>query len=111
MKISIMTAILLIVAGTSALAHQDPPPPPSGIVIHLFGPDSGSSHILPTAPAPPAGGVAPASGAVRAPAAASENYPEPSWGDVLHQMFVTGDPDQLPGQALSAGRASKPPAP
>jgi hypothetical protein len=110
LKISIITFVLLIVAGTSALAHQDPPPPPSGIVIHLFGPDSGSSHILPTAPPPP-GGVAPASGAVRAPAAASENYPEPSWGDVLHQMFVTGDPDQLPGQALSAGRASKPPAP
>jgi hypothetical protein len=92
-------AIVLAALASPAAARQDPAPPPSGIVVHLFGPDSLSSHVLPSAP-----GAKPAAGAPAASNGAA--YPEPSLGDVLHQMFVTGDPDQLPGQALAKGRAA-----
>jgi hypothetical protein len=80
--------IVLSAFATPAWARIDPTPPPSGIVVHLFGPGGVMGNVLPTAPdAKPVPG-APAPGM---PAAA---YPEPSLGDVLHQMFVTGDPNQ-----------------
>ncbi len=81
-----------------------PNPPPSGIVVHLFGPGSVTSNILPEAsPSPAPAGSPPQAGA---PAAqpASDGYVEPSLHDVLHQMFVTGDPDAKPGAALAPGR-------
>jgi len=78
---------LTLLAGPAA-ARQDPEPPPSGIVVHLFGPGSVTSNILP-APAP--GASAPA-------------YVEPSGSDILHQMFVTGDPNQPVSAKLPRGR-------
>ncbi len=116
LKNSILAAVVLVGAAGPALARQDPPPPPSGIVVHLFGPGSLTSNILPGPVMAPAGG-APAGGATlpgdapvaEAPAVAPQpgatgQYVEPSLHDVLHQMFVTGDPDQQPGESISTGR-------
>jgi len=64
------------VAG-AAQARLQPQPPPSGIVVHLFGPSSVLQSVAPALASAPGG----------APQAA------PGWGNVLHQMFVTGDPD------------------
>jgi hypothetical protein len=114
------TVALVGLAGP-ALARQNPTPPPSGIVVHLFGPNSIASNILPTMPMPgPAASPAPATmpsgpGAAAnpaiaqsaAPAAADAGYQAPSLHDVLHQMFVTGDPDQKQGQDLAPGRTAE----
>jgi hypothetical protein len=99
-------------AGTfgAAWARNDPTPPPSGIVIHVFGPDSLMSNVLPNDTAGGAGGAKPAAGGTSMAGgsvtgtAAEQNYPEPTMNEVLHQMFVTGDPDQKPGAALATGR-------
>jgi hypothetical protein len=72
--------------GRAAEARPEPPPEPSGTVIHLFGPNSVTAHLLPAEPA----------GAAQTP----------SVGAILHQMFVTGDPAQKPGAALGKGRAA-----
>jgi hypothetical protein len=69
-------AAFLAMSG-AALARPDPTPKPSGVVVHLF-----------NAPTPAAGAKRP-----------------PGWGAVLHQMFVTGDPNQKPGATLPKGRA------
>jgi hypothetical protein len=92
-------AALFATAGM-AEARQDPPAKPSGIVVHLFGPNSVSSQFLPSAASPPAHGnhQAPANAAAQ----------EPGFGGILRQMFVTGDPNREPGQALSKGRALHP---
>ncbi len=71
---------LACLAAPAASARQNPTPPPSGITIHPFA-------SLGTMP----GG---------------KPVPVPV---ILHRMFVTGDPDQKPGQALSHGRASAKP--
>ena len=100
-------------AAAPAYARQTPPAPPSGIVVHLFGPNSLSSHILPTEPeAAPAGnttaGSAPASGQAAASGAApaASTYTGPTWGEVAHQMFVVGDPAQEGAAALPKGKAA-----
>jgi hypothetical protein len=109
---SILAASLWI---TAAHARQPPNPPPSGIVIHLFGPNSITSNILPTAPVARAAGAASTgpvnatSGGAAAPAAAPA-YVEPSTSDILHQMFVTGDPNLKPGQNFAKGRTGNPQA-
>ncbi len=89
-----------LVVGYAAQAQaqvvgRNAPPKPSGKVIHLFGPDSVMGNILPTGP-----GAAPASegaSTAGAPPAGAPSYPEPTMGDVLHQMFITGDPTAGPG--------------
>jgi hypothetical protein len=95
----ILKVIFLVCAGCFGLAaaepaaaREDPAPPPSGIVVHLFGPNSVMSNVVPvgqTAAAP--GASAQPSGAVAAPAGE-----DPTLGNVLHQMFVTGDPNDPP---------------
>jgi len=71
-----------------AAARQQPAPAPSGIVVHLFGQDSVLSNVLPTAREG-------ARGAAQAEPGAATPPPDvaPSTGDILHQMFVTGDPN------------------
>lgn len=81
-----------LLGARAAQARVDPTPPPSGIVIHLFGQDSVMSHVLPVAPA--SGAPAPVAGAKPAQGG---GYVEPSMHDILHQMFVTGDPNAPPG--------------
>lgn len=76
--------------GGAAEARPLPEPKPSGIVIHLFGPDSVTTQT-------PAGGGA---GKPTSPA------PDQTFGGILHQMFVTGDPNQKPGAAFAKGRAA-----
>lgn len=90
-----------------AQADRNPQPPPSGIVIHLFGQNSVLSNILPTTAAPSAGTTstsaptnAPANAPTNAPSNAPSNAPanapkyvEPTTGEIIHQMFVTGDPN------------------
>jgi hypothetical protein len=85
----LLAGCICLLAARPALARQDPTPPPSGIVIHLFGQGSVMSNVLPDVSAP---------GAPPRPATApqSSGYVEPTMGDVLHQMFVTGDPNDPP---------------
>lgn len=75
----------------AAAARPLPEPPPSGIVVHLFGPGSITSNIVPQTATP--------SGARLQGAA--QTAPAPTTGAILHQMFVTGDPS-LPPQAKRA---------
>jgi hypothetical protein len=106
---SVLAASLWI---TAAHARQPPNPPPSGIVIHLFGPNSITSNILPTAPAASAASTGPVktTGAGASAPAAAPAYVEPSTSDILHQMFVTGDPNLKPGQNFAKGRSVNPQA-
>jgi len=73
----------LTLLAAPAFARQDPTPPPSGIVVHLFGPSGVANKILP---------------------AGTGTGAAPSTGAILHQMFVTGDPDAVPGQSRPKGR-------
>lgn len=94
MKINFLLLVVSFTAIMPALAtaRQEPSPPPSGVVIHLFGQDSVLSNVIPTAPAGGAKAAGAASGGVAAPPA----YREPTTGQVLHEMFVTGDPNDPP---------------
>lgn len=74
-------------------------PPPSGVVIHLFGPDSVTTHFLSPGPG---GDTKPGTAGGAGGASAS-----PSWHDIMHQMFVTGDPAQEGPAALSKGKNGK----
>ena len=110
-----LAALALGLAAAPTYAREAPNPPPSGIVIHLFGPNSVSSHFLPTGPEAQSGnaastaterqstsgtpGATPANGQAAAPESG------PSWGDIAHQMFVTGDPSQEGAAALPKGKA------
>jgi hypothetical protein len=115
-----LAMLALGLAAAPADARMAPNPPPSGIVVHLFGPDSLTSHILPTTPEGQSGtGGSGASGAQSgtsgvsgtaagaAPASGQATAPEssPSWSDIAHQMFVTGDPAQEGAAALPKGKA------
>jgi hypothetical protein len=79
LKISLLAALATITLEQQARAGRDPKPVPSGIVIHLFGPDSPAGPLVPPGTAP-------------------------TTGNILHQMFITGDPDQKPGAALPRGK-------
>ncbi len=137
MKLSRLAyAVVLVLPGAAAFARLNPTPPPSGIVIHLFGPDSITSHVLPTftgpagapaagAPAavnrPPAGaagvGNGTETGAAMQPggvtntteAATAPASSTPTMGEVLHQMFVVGDPSLTPAEKMAPGRAAEHP--
>lgn len=75
----IFAAFLASLIALPAIA-RDPKPKPSNVTIHLFGPD------LVTQGNPP-------SSTNGAPAV----QPEPTLHEVLHEMFVTGDPqDKVP---------------
>jgi hypothetical protein len=121
----ILPAVLFCCMAPGAQAARNPTPPPSGIVVHLFGPDSIMSHVAPglpgeTAPAQTGGGSA----AVQQPAGQSAggqvsagapgasqaaNGDEPTWGGVLHTMFVTGDPND-PNKPSTGRTAERPTA-
>jgi hypothetical protein len=98
----------------AAMARNNPAPPPSGEVIHLFGPDSVFNNIIPntesSAAAPAAkAAAAPANAPAATPSSTKAGTPASAssgggWGDVLHQMFVTGDPNVPASERLSKGR-------
>ncbi len=90
MQLRIFCAAIALLALSRTAEARPVEPKPSGIVIHLFGPDSVTTHLLPTEPASAA--------------------PTPRFGTILHQMFVTGDPSQKPGAAFAKGRAADEPA-
>jgi hypothetical protein len=118
-----LATLALGLIATAAPARQLPPAPPSGIVVHLFGPDSITSHILPTGPeaapasggastASPGGSSATASGSAASDAAQSGQTSTPAnsltWGEIGHEMFVTGDPAQEGAVALPKGKGASP---
>jgi hypothetical protein len=126
----ILPAVLFCCMAPGAQAARNPTPPPSGIVVHLFGPDSIMSHVAPglpgeTAPAqtgganaavqPPAGQSAGGQVSAGAPgvetpgASQAANGDEPTWGGVLHTMFVTGDPSD-PNKPSTGRTAERPSA-
>ncbi len=98
-------AALLLASAGIAHATRNPTPPPSGIVVHLFGPHGVMTPILPgddTRHGTPGqnGGQAPAAGSATDSTAAAtdsanslQTSDDPSLHDILHQMFVTGDPN------------------
>jgi hypothetical protein len=94
LRLSIYVLAGLLTTGviTTAEARQQPTPPSSGIVVHLFGPSSVMSNMLPTTARPDSAAAATPAGA----APSNAGYAEPSMGDVMHQMFVTGDPNAPP---------------
>jgi len=115
MRRVLLVAVLVLGAGPALASGRNPQLPASGIVIHLFGPEAGVPERV--APAPAAGAAASVSSsgmpvaagqaasapaASHAAAAAQSDYPEPQWGPLLHEMFVTGDPNRGPG--FPAGR-------
>ena len=82
---AIVIACLASLIALPALA-RDPQPKPSNITIHLFGPDFiTQTNASGTSGAGQNGGTGNAS---------SEAQPEPTLHQVLHEMFVTGDPEQ-----------------
>jgi len=115
----LLTGFLVLGAAPALAAPRTAPPQPSGEVVHLFGPQGVWANLAPVvggtpaAPAPAAAqagaGAAVASSAAPGPASstpspapagaapAAASYPEPTLGAVLHQMFVTGDPNAGPG--------------
>jgi hypothetical protein len=94
LRLLAVTCLFAVCGATAAQARLEPNPPPSGIVVHLFGPNSIMQSVAPALASAPDGAqpaVAPSGGQSDiGPAAAPA---EPTWGNVLHQMFVTGDPD------------------
>jgi hypothetical protein len=92
-------AIAFLTLSRAAEARPTPEPKPSGIVVHLFGPDSVTTHVLSAEPTA-------AGRTMTKPASAAQ---DPSFGGILHQMFVAGDPAQKPGAAFAKGRASDQP--
>lgn len=127
----VLSAALLCGIAGGAEARQDPAPKPSGIVVHLFGPDSIMSKITPdlpgetpqpataqtgtaqpTAGQPGAGQLGGGEVTTASVTAANASQPDesdsPSLGAVLHQMFVVGDPGHP--NTPSVGRiADRPP--
>ena len=100
---TVILACLASLIALPAMAGRDPVLKPSGIVIHLFGPNFMTDSNSPsgTAPSQPAsGGLSSAN-----PAA---NQPEPTMSQVLHQLFVTGDPAQDSTPHFLHGRAATP---
>jgi hypothetical protein len=103
LKINLLSGVMLAAFWTlPAFAHQDPSPRPSGVVIHLFGPNSVTSGMLPTVSEPHA--TAQAGGGSKSAPAGDTGYVTPNMHDILHQMFITGDPNQKPGAGLAKGR-------
>ncbi len=98
-------AALLLASAGIAHASRNPTPPPSGIVVHLFGPQGIMTPILPqddtahgtqgqTGGQAPSAGSAPGATAAATDSANSlQTSDDPSIHDILHQMFVTGDPN------------------
>ena len=117
MRRVLLAGFLVLGAGQALASGRNPQLPSSGIVIHVFGPDAGipeqatptpgtptapAAATVPGAPAQVSDSAAPAvSGvAIAAPpsaAATPSAYPEPQLGTVLHEMFVTGDPNRGSG--------------
>jgi hypothetical protein len=106
----LLAGFLVLDASAALAAPRTAPPPPSGVVVHLFGPQGVWADLAPVVGGTPAAPMAAAQGAAvastaasapasPAPAAAPASYPEPTLGAVLHQMFVTGDPNAGPGFA------------
>jgi len=109
LKLFVLAALGSLAAG-AAFAREYPTEPPSGTVIHLFGPNSLTSHMLPTAPgASETSPSAPAATGTAAPTATGGSAPATaggatSGGGILHEMFVTGDPNEPDSAKLSKGR-------
>ena len=98
----IAVAALLIASAGTAHAYRNPEPPPSGTVIHLFGPN-GIFSDLPgegaksSAPGQSTNGTS--LGSAPGKTNSVETSDNPSWHDIAHQMFVTGDPNDPPKPA------------
>jgi hypothetical protein len=95
-----IATILLLTSSGIAQATRNPTPPPSGVVVHLFGPNSIMSDVAPVLPgesrahATVSGAPGqPATGQNALPANGVETSDDPSWHDILHQMFIVGDPN------------------
>ncbi len=117
-RLAAVAAMLLASAGI-AHATRNPTPPPSGIVVHLFGPQGIMTPILPgddtnhAAPSEHGAQGAPTGSTASATEGANslQTSDDPSLHDILHQMFVTGDPNDpnqpatgRPGERQAVGR-------
>jgi hypothetical protein len=73
-------------------------------VIHLFGPDSITSNFLPAGSTETTAQGSKTEGMQGSAPAGSGQSTGPTTQSILHEMFVTGDPNMTPGQALSKGK-------
>lgn len=96
--------VLALSLAAPAFARMEPTPPPSGIVVHLFGPDSVTSHILPGAKGSSGTDTATDGKTGTSGGEAATQAPAPTVHDILHQMFVVGDPSQEGAAALAKGK-------
>ena len=104
----VLLAATMLPAG-GAIARQDPVVQPSGEVIHLFGPNSVFNNLMPS---PAGGGAAPAANNTATPGASAPTNAiagtpasaSSNGGGLLHEMFVTGDPNVPASERLSKGR-------
>ncbi|WP_297371243.1 hypothetical protein [Acidocella sp.] len=111
LRTTLLACLTLSLGATPALARSYLTPPPSGQVIHLFGPGSVLNQLpgLGTnAPAAAPGVAATPSPATMGGAEPGNAASSPTLHDVLHQMFVTGDPNATPGQSFAKGRQNTP---
>jgi hypothetical protein len=109
------TAVAAMFLASAGIAHatRNPTPPPSGIVVHLFGPHGIMTPILPgDDTSHSAQGQNGSQGATAGSATSAtdnanslQTSDDPSLHDILHQMFVTGDPNDPNKPA--AGRPSE----
>ncbi len=98
-----LAVLLLGLASVPATARPAPSPPPSGEVLHLFGPNSVTSNIM---PAGPAAGADKGSG-TQASSAATNQGSGMTLGQIAHEMFVTGNPAQEGAAILPKGRSGE----
>jgi hypothetical protein len=99
------TTLFASLAAAPAMARPQPNPPPSGIVVHLFGPGSLTGNILPGTPAAQATNAPDAGGTQGAQAAAPAQSMD--WGELGHELFVTGDPATEGPAVLAKGKSGQ----
>lgn len=110
----IAVAAMLLASAGIANAERNPTPPPSGVVVHLFGPHGIMTPILPGDDTKhpnegQSGGSAPGSSAAGS-ANALQSSDDPDIHAILHQMFVTGDPND-PNKPASGRPGERQPVP
>ncbi len=96
-------AVAAVFLASAGIAHatRNPTPPPSGVVVHLFGPHGIMTPILPGDDTKHStqdqngtqGATAGATAGTPDSANSLQTSDDPSLHDILHQMFVTGDPN------------------
>lgn len=106
MKTATLACLASLIA-LPAMADRNPQPKPSGITIHLFGPNLITTSN-PSSDSSASGEAASGQGAGQSATinGTSAAQPEPTMSEVLHEMFVTGDPADKGKAQFPRGKAA-----